>query len=587
MAQEGSTGAAGPTGAAGAAGAQGPIGLTGAAGATGAVGATGATGPAGVAGPTGPAGATGANGATGATGAIGPQGPIGLTGATGATGSTGPAGVAGPTGATGAAGPAGAVGATGSNGATGAQGPPVNFRGTWLAGTTYIVGDSVFFQGSSYISLTNPNLAHQPDTDVTNNTGNWALLAQQGAAGVAGPTGDPGASRSTRPDRFDGRNGRDRSSRPDGSHRSTRPDRFDGRNGRDRSSRSDGSHRSTRPDWLDRSSRCYGSNRRNGSGRSNWSSGANRSYRVARSVDRLHRHVEFRDKLRSWSNRILPGLELHLARQPQLRATSRTQTSRITQDTGVWSHKVGRRSGCSGCGRRSRCDWCTRSGRPAGKRWSGWSDWCTRSNRASTGPTGPQGLNFRGAWNGGQIYAPADSVTFGGSSYIALQTNAGQEPDTDVANNSGNWALLAQRGAIATFQSLHSFPGLAPNAGFPSSYLSPIASKVDTATEDGTVVAILPLACTMTSITVHTDTPISPTGSALFTLRFGTTFTDQGASDLSDSSLSCTIGGSGQACSSSAGAFLMSANALFDVSVTINGTALATPSNLVVALVCQ
>jgi hypothetical protein len=31
----------------------------------------------------------------------------------------------------------------------------------------------------------------------------------------------------------------------------------------------------------------------------------------------------------------------------------------------------------------------------------------------------------------------------------------------------------------------------------------------------------------------------------------------------------------------------MSANALFDVSVTLTGTTLGTPSNLVVALVCQ
>jgi hypothetical protein len=129
--------------------------------------------------------------------------------------------------------------------------------------------------------------------------------------------------------------------------------------------------------------------------------------------------------------------------------------------------------------------------------------------------------------------------------------------------------------------------GLAPNGGLPSSYLSPIASKVDTTTEDGSVLAILPLACTMTSITVHTDTPIDPTSSALFTLRFGTTFTHGGGSDLSDSGLSCSIGGLGQACTSSGGAFLMSANALFDVSVTLTGTTLGTPSNLVVALVCQ
>ena len=63
------------------------------------------------------------------------------------------------------------------------------FRGTWDIETTYAIGDSVFFQGTSYISLTIGNTGHQPDTDVTNSSGNWAVLAQQGATGATGATG--------------------------------------------------------------------------------------------------------------------------------------------------------------------------------------------------------------------------------------------------------------------------------------------------------------------------------------------------------------------------------------------------------------
>src|SRR6202142_3551996 len=113
-------------------------------------------------GPQGPQGTVGPQGPQGVTGNAGPQGPIGMTGATGSTGNTG------------------------------AQGPPVSFRGTWLVGTTYLIGDSVFFNGTSYISLVNPNVGHQPDTDVANGTGNWAFLAQQGATGLTGSTGPQG-----------------------------------------------------------------------------------------------------------------------------------------------------------------------------------------------------------------------------------------------------------------------------------------------------------------------------------------------------------------------------------------------------------
>jgi len=205
----------------------------------------------------GGAGATGPAGATGGTGPAGPQGPQGLPGAAGATGATGPQGpplanylgnyqsaenyalhdavswqgstyislgagnlgntpslspaqwallvAQGPTGATGVAGPAGAAGATGAAGLAGPagpQGPPLTFRGEWLIGVSYALGDAVAYGGSSYIALT-ANFGREPDLSPQY----WALLAAaavgpagpagatglQGATGFPGPTGPAGA----------------------------------------------------------------------------------------------------------------------------------------------------------------------------------------------------------------------------------------------------------------------------------------------------------------------------------------------------------------------------------------------------------
>jgi hypothetical protein len=179
-------------------------------------------------------------------------------------------------------------------------------------------------------------------------------------------------------------------------------------------------------------------------------------------------------------------------------------------------------------------------------------------------------------------------VSFGGSSYIALLANAGTEPDTDVASAGGNWALLAQRGAIAMFQTLHNLNGASGTF-----FLSPIASKVDTpdAAELGTNVAIAPLACTMTSILVRADSPLGGGVSAVYTLRVGTNVTSTGAgtatSDLVDTTLSCTMIQSTQSCSSSATPVPVGANALFDVSVVVSGDIAPPIHNAVVALVCQ
>lgn len=204
-----------------------------------------------------------------------------------------------------------------------------------------------------------------------------------------------------------------------------------------------------------------------------------------------------------------------------------------------------------------------------------------------SGAPGPAGLNFRGVWNSGTIYAAADGVSFAGSSYIALQANANTEPDTDVATSGGNWALLAQRGALAVLQSYHDLSGLGVSEGPPTTFLSPIASKTEASPEDGSVVATAPVACTMTSMVVRADTPVGFGDSVVYTLRVGSIITLPDTNDLADTALSCTMAQTTQSCSVTMPPITIGANALFDVSVTVNGDPAPSPHHVIVALVCQ
>jgi hypothetical protein len=76
-------------------------------------------------------------------------------------------------------GPAGAPGQSGPAGATGAQGPPIAFRGDWNIAATYSAGDGVFFNGSSYVSLSSGNIGTTPT--------NGAPCAPVEPVGPAGP----------------------------------------------------------------------------------------------------------------------------------------------------------------------------------------------------------------------------------------------------------------------------------------------------------------------------------------------------------------------------------------------------------------
>ena len=231
----------GTTGAQGAPGPQGPQGLTGPAGATGAKGDTGAAGAAGAAGtpglvyqgayssgtnyalgdvvlwqgasyaslnagnrgntPDASPGWWGVLTAQGPAGVMGAQGPLGVAGPQGLPGSVGPPGEQGPQGLQGIPGQAGAQGLTGATGAPGAQGPmgpqgvagPVglSFKGAYSSTTNYALADGVMYGGAGYVSLVDGNHGNTPDQS----PGQWAMFAAAGSTGsqgVQGPVGPQG-----------------------------------------------------------------------------------------------------------------------------------------------------------------------------------------------------------------------------------------------------------------------------------------------------------------------------------------------------------------------------------------------------------
>ncbi len=201
----------------GAAGAIGPVGATGATGPIGPIGPQGIQGTQGNQGPTGPPGmnykgawsnGTGyaANDAVSYNGStyIATQGNSSnrpdnypavwsILAQAGAQGLQGAPGTAGTIGATGATGPAGA------SGDTGPQGPPLTFRGEWLIGTSYALGDAVAYGGSSYTALAD-NTGREPDVSPLY----WGVLA---AAGTGGPTGATGPQGLQGPSGFAGQTG--------------------------------------------------------------------------------------------------------------------------------------------------------------------------------------------------------------------------------------------------------------------------------------------------------------------------------------------------------------------------------------------
>jgi DNA-binding beta-propeller fold protein YncE len=62
------------------------------------------------------------------------------------------------------------------------------FKGQWVSGTAYGLDDVALYNGSSYVSLIDPNTGNQPNISTTA----WTMLIQTGAAGPQGETGAAG-----------------------------------------------------------------------------------------------------------------------------------------------------------------------------------------------------------------------------------------------------------------------------------------------------------------------------------------------------------------------------------------------------------
>lgn len=136
--------------------------------------------------PKGSQGIQGLRGLTGPQGEQGPQGergeigPVGPVGPQGPTGATGPQGLTGPTGATGPQGIQGLQGIQGPQGDPGPQGEGFNFMGEWVSENEYFKNDVVYYDGSSYILITETLVGSTttPDQDSTN----WSIIAKNGAS---------------------------------------------------------------------------------------------------------------------------------------------------------------------------------------------------------------------------------------------------------------------------------------------------------------------------------------------------------------------------------------------------------------------
>lgn len=70
--------------------------------------------------------------------------------------------------------------------------PNARWMGTWGSGSSYVTGDAVFYEGSSYVALQD-NSSTTPGSDDSV----WSILASEGATGADGATGSTGATGAT------------------------------------------------------------------------------------------------------------------------------------------------------------------------------------------------------------------------------------------------------------------------------------------------------------------------------------------------------------------------------------------------------
>ena len=494
----GVAGAAGPVGASGPAGPQGvvgpagPQGLKGDPGTQGPVGPPGSIGPAGPMGPAGQAGPQGAPGTVGPAGspgliyqgnyssttnyglgdvvlwqgasyvslqssnhgntpslspglwgvltAQGPAGPQGLAGTPGPMGpqgppgSVGPPGEQGPQGIQGIPGQAGAQGIPGTQGPQGLQGPmgpqgpagPVGmtFRGPYSSTTNYSTGDGVLYGNSGYVSLTDGNHGNTPDQ----NPSAWAVFATgtQGAPGVTGATGTQGPMGPQGPPGPQGSQGIQGIAGPQGPTVANYTGNYS-------SATNYALH-----DAVSYNGSTYISLIAGNAGNTPSQSPAQWAVLAAQGI---------------------PGAVGPTGAQGPAGTQGATgATGPIGPQgppvsfTGGWlagrSYVIGDAASYAGG---SYIALVANTGRQPDLSPTYWGVLAKPGTAGASGATGaqgpqgaqgPAGVNYKGAWSASTGYLANDAVFYGGSTYLALATNQGIQPDAAPAA----WALLAQGG---------------------------------------------------------------------------------------------------------------------------------------------
>ena len=501
----GPAGAAGAKGAAGATGATGPAGPTGAAGPQGLKGDMGTSGPQGLAGVAGTPGTPGLQGVPGAIGPAGPQGTQGLQGTPGAIGSTGPQGtqglqgLPGPNGQTGAVGPAGSQGVPGPNGAIGPQGNAglqgpagapgaagpqgqVGPQGTAGVGLTnqgawspvqYQAGDYVFDRstgspsvlsmwiyrgGGTAAATVEPYLSDQwvefsAPAGPRGLQGAQGLIGPGGQQGVPGPQGTPGALGPVGPQGSTGPQGLQGNPGPAG------PQGIQGLQG------TQGTGGATGPQGLQGlvgPAGPQGPQGLSGSGlnnRGNWQASPAPSYAVNDFV--FDRSTASAAVISMWILR--GGGSSPLTVEPYVS----DEWVEFTAPAGPQgpSGPTGPIGGFGPAGPQGQTGQTGPTGAagPVGPTGPAGVSGAVgpAGPQGTAGPTGPagapglqgltgaqgptgQGFNFRNAFDPTLTYSTLDVVTYGGSTFVALNGNgpSGATPDTAA----GSWATLALKG---------------------------------------------------------------------------------------------------------------------------------------------
>jgi Collagen triple helix repeat (20 copies) len=382
-----------------------------------------------------------------AQGPVGPQGPAG---APGATGLAGPQGIRGPLGPAGPAGPAGAAGAAGAQGVAGS--PGLVFQGAYASTTNYALGDVVLWEGGSWVSLVAGNRGNAPDVSPSF----WGTLTQQGPQGLQGPQGAPGATGAQGPSGLVG---------PAGATGPQGPQGATGQAGAQGLTGQQGPQGVQGPQGIQGLVGAQGPAVANYTG--NYSSTTNYGLHDAVSYGGST-YISLVAGNLGQTPDVSPSFWAVLAAQGPAGPAGATGATGPQGPAGpagaigatgpqgppasfkgTWlvgqSYLAGDAVGFGG---ESYIALVANVGREPDTSPSFWAVLAAAGAAGAPGATGPQGpagaagVNWRGAWSSANGYLANDGVFFGGSSYLAVATSLGSEPDVSPTK----WTLLAEAG---------------------------------------------------------------------------------------------------------------------------------------------